>query len=90
MKSQNDREKMRRSMYRTGMLHKKISVDNRNNLFSKMKKGQNQLGGKYGDPSVSPLKDGSQKYPHCQRDPIIVRGCSNIDPNHLVIRDKTF
>lgn len=55
-----------------------------------MKKGQNDFGGKYGDISLSPIRDGKQKYPHCQRDPIIVRGSSNIDPNHLVIRDKTF
>ena len=61
-----------------------------------MNRGKFMAGGVFGgmnpsrEPSpkqnVSPLKGSATSYNHDQRDPIIVRGSANVDPNHLVIR----
>lgn len=62
MKSQDEREKKRKQIYRAGLLHKKISIDDKKTLFGSIKKGQNERGGTFGDRSLSPDREGDQKY----------------------------
>lgn len=56
-------------------------------LFKDLKRGRNHQGGTYGLGDKSETFK-TQKYQHCQRDPIIIRGKDNIHPNHLVYRSK--
>ena len=75
---------------------KKVSEDLRLKLFKTINHGKFMSGGVFGGklPAREPsprLTDSDNKfgnYPHCQADPIIIRGESNVDPNHLVIRNK--
>lgn len=94
---------MRSKNYQGNILHA-VSVQDRSELFEKMKRGQNDKGGTFGgnapdrEPSPNLLvsskkgqnKGCMQRFQHSQGDPILVRGLQNVDYNHLVIRKKEF
>ena len=75
---------------------KKVSEDARLKLFKTINHGQFMSGGVFGgkvparepSPRVRNAENKFGNYQHCQADPIIIRGESNVDPNHLVIRNK--
>lgn len=52
MKSQDDREKERKAS--KGSFLTRVKVDDKNKLFSEVKKGKNPYGGTYGSPEKAP------------------------------------
>ena len=92
--SQNAKQKIAKEKYNNGLLHTKVSLEDRDHLFHSIQKGQNVNGGKYKADINTHLKssphgdtmDGRQKYQHSQKDPIIVRGNQNVLTHHLVVR----
>lgn len=89
MKSQVDREDDNR--YKRASIMKKVAPGDIKTLFNGMNRGRNRpgvTGVSFGIIGNSSNIFKTQKYQHCQKDPIIIRGNSNVHPNHMVYRQN--